>query len=324
MQIILPLIISLFAYYFSKQIRLNSTIIYLIAIIVSSLPLMDLHNQYYQIIQTGLLGLSFYIVVMYTGALKKGSNIKKKLRNVRKEFAILGTIFIIPHALLSINYALFDAVPIEWAGLLAVLLIVPLSLSSFNLFKQTIKTSQWIKLHQLAYIVYALLFIHLIIVSFDSTVLYYISIFSGYLFLKLKNYVFSSLNILKSTLITVSVISGSSFALLTFTSISDATFDILDGNEFEDGTYIAEGKGYRNMDTILSLTVNDNHISNIELISCGCATSIDEGFYLDAAYLQVVNITKNNRTDIDAISGATITSRSINEAVVNALKQAKK
>ena len=324
MQIILPLIISLFAYYFSKQIRLNSTIIYLIAIVVASFSLMNLQNSYFNIIQTGVLGLSFYIVVMYTGALKKGSNIKKQLRSVRKEFAILGTIFIIPHALLYIYYAFSNTVPIEWAGFLAFLLIMPLSISSFNLIKQTVKTSQWIKLHRSAYFVYGLLFIHLVITSVNHVGLYYIMIFSFYLFLKLKNYVFNSKILLKSSLIIISIVGASGFALQTLSQIYYIPYNIIESNQFEDGTYIGESKGYRQTDTILSVTIENNRITNIEMMSCGCTADIDEGFYLESAYLQLIDIVKENRTDIDSIAGATVTSRAIDDAVVDALNKAKK
>ena len=85
---------------------------------------------------------------------------------------------------------------------------------------------------------------------------------------------------------------------------------------YTDGTYTGEAQGI-NMLTV-SVTVTDGVISDVEV------TEQDETpDYAGPALEQIPDlIVENNSTDIDAISGATITSNAIKEAVNNALEQA--
>lgn len=100
--------------------------------------------------------------------------------------------------------------------------------------------------------------------------------------------------------------------------IGDTTGDngVTGDLEYTDGTYTGEAQG-RNDIIRVSVTVTDGQISDVEV------TEQDETpEYAGPALEQMPDlIVDNNSTDVDAISGATITSDAIKEAVDNALEQ---
>lgn len=324
MLIILPLVLVLIAYRYNKEIRLNSIVLYVIAVILSVLTFQVHDTIPFTLISNGYIGFAFLLVVMFTGAIHKGSKLKSQLRSVRREYAILAFIFSIPHALLSIYNSFLDIGYFEIFGLLTFIFMIPLVISSIKSIKNNMKSSSWIKLHRLAYFVFVLFFIHLITVSSIVTTILYCVLFGSYLFLKLHNYYFKKHKFFYSSLITVIFIGG--FAYITFNDIEynyDYT-NYLENTEFVDGTYFGVSKGYRNNNTSVYVSIEDNVITNITLDECGCTPYAENGFYLDSAYVISNSIVYSNRTDIDSISGATVTSISVNEAVIDALTKAKK
>lgn len=321
MQILLPILLVFSAYYLSRFIRTNSIILYLIALIISAISISLPNSMYTNIINSGALGVSFLLIVMLIGALGRGSQIKKKLGKVRREYAILGFIFIVPHAYLNIYESLLSQIPLDFSAILAIILLIPLFATSFKLVRSQMATSRWLKLHKLAYIVYLLIFLHAISVSSVNNIIAYYIIFGTYLFLKLY-YRFSRYQLLKATLITVA------FGSLSLIYVNDAPayfeppYDILEGNEFQDGTYIGYSKGYHKIDTVVRVDIKDNRILYVVVDECGCTPYVKNDKYASAAFVVANEIKDQNRTDVDGISGATETSTAINEAVVDALKHA--
>ena len=85
----------------------------------------------------------------------------------------------------------------------------------------------------------------------------------------------------------------------------------------KDGTYPGEAQG---MSTVkVSVTVTDGKISDVEVVE----HNETEGFCEPAIEQIPAAIVENNSTDVEAVSGATVTSEAIKEAVNNALEQAK-
>lgn len=84
-----------------------------------------------------------------------------------------------------------------------------------------------------------------------------------------------------------------------------------------DGTYTGEGQGMNPLK--VSVTVTDGKIAAVEV------TEHDEtpGFYEPAIEEIPSAIVSKNSTEVDAVSGATVTSDAIKEAVNNALEAAK-
>ncbi|HEX9062754.1 MAG TPA: 4Fe-4S binding protein, partial [Clostridia bacterium] len=90
-------------------------------------------------------------------------------------------------------------------------------------------------------------------------------------------------------------------------------------NTYSDGTYEGVGNGFRGGVTTVSVTVKDDAITDIKLVSHG-----DDAPYFNRAYSPVVQkILSTQSTDVDAVSGATFSSLGIMDAVTNALEKAR-
>lgn len=324
MLLLLPLLLILLAIKCNSLIRTNNIIFYVIATILSALTFILYDYPFFSLIANGYVALSFILVIMYTGALPKGSYIKGKLQTVRKEYAVLSFIFILAHALLHIYNVLTGIAFFEVFGFLTLLFMIPLLLSSFPSIRKKIRTSKWIQVHRLAYLVYALLFIHLLMVSTFPHIILYTLLFSIYFFMKLYQYVFKTRRFLYSSLCTILFILTSLLISLPSYEYNYVYIDYVEDQEFVDGTYYGSSEGYRNQITSVYVTIENNTISNITLEECGCTPYAANGLYLDAAYSVANDIVFYNQTDVDSISGATVTSISVNEAVIDALTKAKK
>jgi uncharacterized protein with FMN-binding domain len=88
---------------------------------------------------------------------------------------------------------------------------------------------------------------------------------------------------------------------------------------YNNGTYEGSGIGFRGQTTTVSVTLENDTITNIETISYG-----DDKEFYDRAFSSVTNdIISLQSTDVHAVSGATYSSNGIMEAVENALNSAK-
>jgi len=178
----LVIIISLLSYIFYKPIHKYKYFLYVAAFIIALI----LHEDG-NYITYGFAGLSFFIVVMFSGVLDK-SILRKRLFMVRAELAILGTIFLFPHALGYIEIVLDEIgllqAPLNfYIGFLAGVVILPLFITSFMFVRKKMNYKEWKQLHKLAYLTYILIGLHLIFINNDRQFLY-IVIFGSYVVLK--------------------------------------------------------------------------------------------------------------------------------------------
>lgn len=176
MLIIVPIITIILvfglSYFFSDQIKKYHLYIYLGAILLGVLAIIFKDNTFTQPFNKGFLGLALFYVVMTIGILNKDSKLFKRLFKVRPELSIIGFILLTPHAIFylidkflgtyseNINIVL---------GLLTYLIMVPLFITSFRVIENRKQFFKWKKLQRFAYIVYLLIFIHLIVVV-DKTI----------------------------------------------------------------------------------------------------------------------------------------------------------
>ena len=187
--ITIPFIIILLvlAIYLGKSIRKHNLKLYIGATILSIVvfilrykaPVTEPFNQ-------GYLGLAFLYLVMITGALKNKSNLNKKLVSVRREYSIIGFIFITPHGLKYLIEFLNGVRAFEWLGVIPYVIMIPLFITSFMVIRKKFTFSTWKKLQRFAYIAYNLIFVHLIIVAEMPNLAVYIVLFTPYIILKLK------------------------------------------------------------------------------------------------------------------------------------------
>lgn len=111
------------------------------------------------------------------------------------------------------------------------------------------------------------------------------------------------------TMITGVFVSGSSNTYLT---------NQVGTGQYIDGIYEGSGQGFRG-ETIVSVTITNGFISNIEVISYN-----DDTEYFDRAFNAVSSsIISSQKTIVDGVSGATYSSDGIMAAVENALENAK-
>lgn len=134
----------------------------------------------------GFLGFSFLYIVMFTGALKNKSPLSKKLMAIRREYSIIGFIFLSTHTSKFLIKFLQGEVRFEWFGVIPYAIMLPLFVTSFMVFRKKFTYTTWKKIQQFAYIAYILIFVHLIIVSEIPNLLIYIVLFVPYIVLKLR------------------------------------------------------------------------------------------------------------------------------------------
>ena len=180
------IIITILSYYLYKPIRKFRYILFVITAIIAIASHEELNY-----ITMGYIGFSFFIVVMFSGVLEKGI-IRKRLFAVRSELAIIGTIIILPHSITYILYVLevykLLEIPLPaYIGTLALLIVIPLFITSFEYIRRKMPYRKWKALHQYSYFFFGFVGLHLILIGNDRQLLYII-LFATYFGLKTLMY----------------------------------------------------------------------------------------------------------------------------------------
>lgn len=154
-------ILFIFVFYFGKYLHKHQNIselgVLVVALIVYLMQL-DFIGVDFNLISSGHLSLAFFLLVMFTGVLKKNSKAKKALSLVRAELAIIGFIFLIPHGLTRLDLALTGY---NLTGLFAFFIFIPLIFTSFMKIRKKMNPKHWKQLHKFTYIAYFFIYIHL-------------------------------------------------------------------------------------------------------------------------------------------------------------------
>ena len=169
---------------FSKQIRKLHYGLYVFAGIIALV--IDEAN----IISLGYVPFGIFLVVMFTGALDKGI-ISKKFNTVRAEYAIIGFIMLLPHALGYLLYfldefSLFDIPLSFYPGVIATLVFIPLTITSFRFIRKLMKYQDWKKVHRYAYLGYSTIFLHLLLIDNERFYMY-LGIYITYVILRIPD-----------------------------------------------------------------------------------------------------------------------------------------
>lgn len=179
-------VLTLLAYFASPFIRKYNVKIYIAAIVISAIAFVLKDKPIAMPFIKGFLGLSFFYIVMITGALPKKNKLRLKFVGVRREYSILGFIVITPHALMRVVQWLDGIRSLEWFGLIVFVLMIPLFVTSFVVIRKKMTQRAWKLLQSLAYIIYILLFIHMILnYSLKINLVLYLVLFIGYFILKI-------------------------------------------------------------------------------------------------------------------------------------------
>ena len=197
-----------------KQIKQHPMVFYCICVAFNLLILVNatiglptfMREILSVLMRRGGLGTALFVVVMYIGATPRASKVSRWLRPIRAELSISACILILGHVVMY----LMAYVPVLAAGRLPkdnvfvsflvaiVLLALLLALggTSFRFVKRHMKARDWKKLQRCAYVFYALVYVHLIIMLLPATmngsavaiqnVAVYTLVFGIYLILRLR------------------------------------------------------------------------------------------------------------------------------------------
>lgn len=184
-------LLILLAMYGGKFVRKHNVKIYIGVLILSIIAfiLKDKVAVFNPFLE-GFVGLSFFYVVMITGALKDKSKLKVKLMGLRREYSIIGFMLISIHGIRYYLEYFGDSPALErLVGVIAFVIMIPLFITSFMKIRKKMSRQSWVKLQRFAYLAYVLIFIHLLLMAEMPNLLVYIILFVPYFILKtMKEY----------------------------------------------------------------------------------------------------------------------------------------
>lgn len=157
------------------------------------------------VMRKGGLGVALFVVVMYIGVLPRASKVSHWLRPIRAELSIMACILIAGHMvtylMVYVTGFMAGSVPKNLVlasfvvALCLLTLAVVLGITSLRAVKHHMKAKSWRKLQRLAYVFYALILVHLLLMlgpaafannsSAVATVAVYSVIFVGYIIARL-------------------------------------------------------------------------------------------------------------------------------------------
>lgn len=351
-----------------NALKTHSNLFYLIAAAVtllvglfdfSFLPVF-LQNSLLALFSRGAFATALWIIIMWTGALKNGSKLIKKLMAIRGELSIFASVLTFGHNIFygkTYFIRLFtDAASLPWTQRIAamislamILLLLPLTITSFPAVRKKLPAKKWKKLQRWAYLYYGLLYAHIMLVTMPSalagkfasilSVIVYTAVFLSYACFRLRKYLILKKKIdpQKTLAATVAIIASGMLILSAALYVgnhpaqkpkkniaeqaqSDAEEISVDTGEPNEDGAIVSGHAYGyDGEVYVTVTIESGAITNI----VGYTEESDD-FYFKRCYEKIVDaIIETQNCEVDAVSGATYSSQAIMDAVESALKQVK-
>ena len=218
MIVILTLICSLaFFHFFGKALKKKPAVLYGICILISlvsifypregGLPFLDFFFK--KIMQRGVLAGSLFIWVMLAPVLPKSFSGRKTIYLLRGEMAICASLITLAHNLafggkyfgaLFFGQGHISLMELHAAivSCLMILLLIPLTVTSFQAVRRKMQGKTWKKLQNWSYLFYLLLYLHIFFIyqgalirgkgDYFFTLMLYSFIFGLYGFLRIRQY----------------------------------------------------------------------------------------------------------------------------------------
>lgn len=225
MRFVVAISIALFmAFFCTKAIRkapfvlyacaLAADMLYVYAIIVGANGVF--WTAFLPLMQRCTLAMALFAVVMFAGVLKDGSPFKAKFMSIRRQFSIAACILSSCHIAFYANTyilqiaSIADGSAVQSAletnlfvslgiSTLITFLLGVLTATSFMAVKSHMRASTWKKVQRLAYLFYALVFVHLAIIlappalagkdAAMESICVYTAVFAAYFILRIRRYV---------------------------------------------------------------------------------------------------------------------------------------
>ena len=345
--------VLVFFYLLEKPIKKHATLFYIATIIISVLSVLApkkglpfvIDYLVKNILARGTLAGALFILVM-VASVCPAAKLRGLLLRIRGEMAIIAALLTLIH---NISYgkhyfvALFTKIsdldaPRIFAAVLSlvmIVLLIPLTVTSFMVIRKKMNPKKWKSLQRLSYLFYGLLFIHISMIFsisiakghlstlFDLTV--YAIIYIAYLICRAKKYekqrVLCILFIVLICAIYIPIVvtgfKSSKTQKENVTTEENVSTKASSDAAYKDGTYEGSATGYSGQMTV-SVTVSCCKISEINIVDTGD----DEEYLIDAKDV-IPQIIEKQSTEVDAVSGATHSSKGIINAVAKALESAK-
>ena len=218
MIVILTLLCSLaFFHFFGKAVKKKPAVLYGICILLSlvsifypregGLPFLDFFFK--KIMQRGVLAGSLFILVMLAPVLPKRFSGRKTIYLLRGEMAISASLITLAHNLafggkyfgaLFFGQGHISLMELHAAivSCLMILLLIPLTITSFQTVRRKMQGKSWKKLQNWSYLFYLLLYLHIFFIyqgalirgkgDYFFTLMLYSFIFGLYGFLRIRQY----------------------------------------------------------------------------------------------------------------------------------------
>ena len=218
MIVILTLLCSLaFFHFFGKAVKKKPAVLYGICILLSlvsifypregGLPFLDFFFK--KIMQRGVLAGSLFIWVMLAPVLPKSFSERKTIYLLRGEMAICASLITLAHNLafggkyfgaLFLGQGHISLMELHAAivSCLMILLLIPLTVTSFQAVRRKMQGKTWKKLQNWSYLFYLLLYLHIFFIyqgalirgkgDYFFTLMIYSFIFGFYGFLRIRQY----------------------------------------------------------------------------------------------------------------------------------------
>ena len=218
MIVILTLLCSLaFFHFFGKAVKKKPAVLYGICILLSlvsifypregGLPFLDFFFK--KIMQRGVLAGSLFIWVMLAPVLPKSFSGRKTIYLLRGEMAICASLITLAHNLafggkyfgaLFFGQEHISLMELHAAivSCLMILLLIPLTITSFQTVRRKMQAKSWKKLQNWSYLFYLLLYLHIFFIyqgalirgkgDYFFTLMIYSFIFGFYGFLRIRQY----------------------------------------------------------------------------------------------------------------------------------------
>ena len=218
MIVILALICSLaFFHFYGKALKKKPAVLYGICILLSlvsifypregGLPFLDFFFK--KIMQRGVLAGSLFIWVMLAPVLPKSFSGRKTIYLLRGEMAICASLITLAHNLafggkyfgaLFLGQGHISLMELHAAivSCLMILLLIPLTITSFQTVRRKMQAKTWKKLQNWSYLFYLLLYLHIFFIyqgalirgkgEYFFTLMIYSFIFGFYGFLRIRQY----------------------------------------------------------------------------------------------------------------------------------------
>lgn len=303
------------------------------------------------------LATAMFAIVMMMAVLPRGGKAVKTLMPIRAELSILACILTLGHNIAygRTYFVMLISRPdrlegnLLWAAICSVALIVimlPLMVTSFPVVRRKMKARAWKKLQRLAYAFYALIYIHVMLLATSFlaagkteylwNVLVYSGVFLTYGILRIRKAMSRKYpDAARKVTVVLAIVAVVVVCLICAPGVLPAEPEPTEASEpteteapseatapteasvtYIDGTYFGTGEGYVGA-TQVAVTVKDGVISSVIVVSSG-----DDGAYVEDAKTLIPQVISTQRTDLDAISGATYSSQAILTAIENALHTA--